>query len=814
MTGGTGDAGPGHTDTGLALTHEVEATWPGIGEALSVAVNGRGSAGFRFFDSPASLAEADSDGHVIGLDGKAKSKRDEASIPAIIYSPEFTWVKCAHEVTVATGGEGERVDKGALGRAGLKGGGEGDLRVAFGDYRRFDAPVEPEAAMSTFFARPRLAVRAPDVRALGVGEALTFTVGGKLTAKIALRWSDIFTTEIGLLTELLGRFGERETVSEEEPEEAGVIESAATDAAEDEDESGDPLPTLGIRTRLSLYAVFEVGLEDTFRLVFSRAGEDSAVRVSVRKTDSVRRRTRLSPRLNVSLVDGDLMEEALDGAVEGLLGASPGWVRRMLKVADWAALNEVERALLGGVADRLGIGIDMDAVGTLADLRDAVEEVTRRAREILLGAARAKVTAALSFEYSSIDTDETIFEAELDAGHPEFPDLHSALVLGQLGDLVSNVSPAAVTVHRFLNQHSFECKRAWGASLNVGPFRAGGKDRLDVKQVRRTDMIGNASSYSFRGVRAHKGLWMRDGFSWKATLSARSPTERESKRGRTQLVTSLYLLIERDEREISEDELSSSLDSAVAWGILDPEAVPETAARFSELARGAESVDLSLHLRLGDVALRRVLAMFPGVGNRELARALAEALPWHPLFPARQRPSIRRQLYAGLWLHYLGSNPQTEVAAFASSAAGLFSREKLPELAAYEAAHDPPRYGSFAEMIRANPKTWAQWDHCRAGASALMEAVATEDRLNVRGPDLETADVPPDSMMASPFRDLSRAWSQSHHFRAFGVLVRHMISSDTSAWRDVRRTLRLGYRRDGERTVENITSRASTRTKR
>ena len=784
---------------GVELAQEIERSLPGLGEALSLVGKGTAATAFKFFDSPESLKDGKESDSMLGLpeERSGKMKDEFARTPVIPYAPEHAWVKASSSLALS-GGLAVEPDGAVSGSSGAQ------RVLELTEYRRFDEPPEPEAAMAVVFAGPRFAARAADVLALGPGEAVSMNHGRELSAKLVIRWSDILTAEIGRLATLLSKLDSEA----DEPADRDGTTSGEDGDPDDATESDafELASPLGVRSRLSLHASFSARIEDAFELVFVRPDSESALRGIVRRSAGEKTRARVSPRITASLIEDDGLDEAAENLVEGLLGASPSWLRTLISAGKAGSLSEIERALLKGILGRLGIETDLDVARLLRTVEERLDALTERARKLLAAAANTRVAAALEFEYSRIESEEVVFEAALttpadaDSESPPtadpstnsewtaFEELHSALVRGKLEEAAEH---RLATVRRFLDQKSFRVERSWGASLSIGPFDFGGTELTRVREVSRTDRSGGLGEYSFSGMRSYRGKWARDRFSWKATLSVRSPTSNERKRGRTALVSSLYLLMERKEPSLSVEELLSCLDTAACWGILDADAVRLQAARLVDLVEGADEVDLSLHFRLGKHALPAALPLLAQAPDTALAAALAEAMPWHPLHPERHWPSIRRQLYADLWRHYLEAGGSDDARPLAGLAAAHLRRVGLRSLADFEGEAAEPRSGSFVDLVRLNPKTRERWRKLRRGAAALS--------LQLRR---DTSD---DLHFTEAFTSLSAVVSQSHHLRALGVLVRHLIAPDRKAWKDVRRTLRVGYRRDGKRTVENIT---------
>src|SRR5262249_11843340 len=138
---------------------------------------------------------------------------------------------------------------------------EGEKSAAFNDYRKCQRADLIKDVVVRTLASPRLALSMGDIGNLTSGDAVSFQMRGKLQAQVTVTWSDIFSSQIGLLSKIAGG------------------------------------ATIGFKIETGLNVSAKIEVIDDFLLVFTRSAIDS-YRVAVKKANS--RSADVSAKLGVT----------------------------------------------------------------------------------------------------------------------------------------------------------------------------------------------------------------------------------------------------------------------------------------------------------------------------------------------------------------------------------------------------------------------------------------------------------------------------------------------------------------------------------
>ncbi len=633
---------------------------------------------------------------------------------------------------------------------------DGAASILFHDYRRHPAEDLVAAAVARDLATPRFVISASDVRALSPGEALALEVSGKLSAALTLKWSDVFTGNIGALSALLA-----------------------------------PGEDLGVKVGASLRASFKVGIEDHFLVVFSRR-KPGEIEVAVRKSDRDRFGLRAAARVSVRFADRAQTEEALRAAIEALLGAPLEQVRAILAKPRVGDLDPRERAAAETLVDRLGLeGRRL----RLDSLRKKVEQLEAQATELVAKMAKQQVRFGLDFDYSRTRTDEALIEATFDEKRlgGGFDARHRAMLGGDFESVLEDGASGAangVTLHRFLQQETVKRTKSWGVSLDLGDIlRMGGKARSYVRETMRRDRRLDRSRFSFTAIEGYAGTWGRETCEWKTTLTAwsREWTPGEAPAADA-LNYSLGFLVRYGKRGLSSREAGRLVDLAVLWGSVTAGGAPAARERLERVARDRGDVEISFQLLFRKSTFGILLALLARGDARGTGLALARAVPRVPGEPGRDSPVVRQLLYGALWRQYLEDPSLTaeELAALAAEAARQAGHGGL---AGFE--RRMRHWWTLGDLARKNGETRERWADLARGAARLRDAISGG------GPHTEVREAA---------RLLSRGWEHAFHQRALGVYLVEAVRAHPHLWGAVNRTLRIEYREGEERVVLNLSS--------
>ncbi len=643
---------------------------------------------------------------------------------------------------------------------GFAGQAEGNLSVLLHDYRRHGAEEVVVTSIADDLASARFAVSAADVRSLAPGEALAFEVNGKLGASVSLRWSDLFTSHIAALSELLPGGGE-----------------------------------LSLKTGASLRASFKVGIEDHFVVVFSRQ-HPGEIDVAIRKSDRDELAVRAAAKVTVRFADKALAEEVLGAALDALLGAPFAKVkaileRPLLERAGPAGLSGADRALVEHAIGRLGIEGGEGA--SLYTLRERLGRLEADVSKLLVDIAETKASMAVDFHYSRTRSEEALIEATLNEASlgKRFGAMHGAMLRGDFEGVLEDGSSSesdGVTLHRFLEQETIRTKRSWGVSLGFGDFfSVGGRARSSVKEVLRRDRRLDRSRYSFTNIRAYKGSWGKDSCEWKTTLAAKSSRWASGAApSANELDYSLDMLLQYEERRLSRRDVGWLVDLGVTWGMLAASGAGAARRRLEQLGEGRESVEVSFHLNLGDLAFRAMLPLLAAEDAEGFGRALARAVPWIAGEAGRDGPRARQSLYGGLWRRYLEDPAMApgRLARGASEAARAAGRSGL---AGFE--RQMTHWWTAGSLAQENPDLRGRWAALRLGARRLHDAISSEGSYReLRG----------------AAKLMSQGWEHAFHMRAIGICLSEALRGLPGSKGYLNRALRVEYDEGGERVVLNL----------
>lgn len=682
-------------------------------------------------------------------DGPPKPTKFELRTP-IHFAADSAWLAYRTSASVEASGGFKAAKFGFASEA------DGAASILFHDYRRHNAEDLVGSAVARDLATPRFVISAADVRALSPGEALALEVNGKLSATLSLKWSDVFTGNIGALSGLLA-----------------------------------PGEDFGVKVGARLRASFKVGIEDHFLVVFSRR-KPGEIQVAVRKSDRHRFGVRAAARVSVRFANRAQIEEALGAAIEALLGEPLKQIRAILAKPGVRDLDPRERAAAERLVDRMGLeGRRL----RLEALRRKVEQIEAEAAELIAKMAKQQVRFAVDFDYSRTRTDEALIEASFDEKRlgGRFDALHRAMLGGDFERVLEDGASRAasgVTLRRFLQQETVKRRKSWGVSLDIGDFlRVGGKARSYVRETMRRDRRLDLSRFSFTALEGYAGKWGRETCEWKTTLTAKSrdwtPGEAPTADA---LDYSLGFLVRYGKRRLSGRDAGRLVDLAVLWGSVTPGGAPAARERLERVARDRGNVKISFQLGFRKSTIGILLALLARCDARGTGLALARAVPRVAGEPGRDTPVVRQLLYGAIWRRYL-EDPSLSAGDLAAAAAEAARWEGHAGLAGFE--RRMRHWWTVGDLARKNGETRERWADLACGAARLQDAISEG------GPHTEVREAA---------RLLSRGWEHAFHQRALGVYLVEAVRAHPHLWGAVNRSLRIEYGEGEERVVLNLSS--------
>lgn len=590
--------------------------------------------------------------------------------------------------------------------------------VVFADYHAHPLTQSTLDAVADDLRQLRFAVRATDFDRLGIGDALAYQVRGNLKASLTMKWSDVFAGNLGGLLGWLG---------------GGAL--------------------LGIETSLKATFAASVSVEDDFVLVFSRpvAGR---IRVALRKAVSRDRSVNAALDVGVQFQNQAAVKSALQAAVEAVAGQPLGVVDDLLAKTDLAQLDEGQQARLRALLQRLGLGALDEGLATIRKRWQALKDKLEASVEAL---AKAKVGAGFRYEYLRTTSDATLLQALL--ADDDARRFHAALVKADLAAVVPSLPPRAL--ENYLRETSDVRTQALGFTLGIGKWSFTGKDkkRLEavVQERRPSDAPGTKSfRVAYAGLRDYTGT---DPFGnvrrWSVDFKADTARFVEAPKA-ADLDYGLHLLLAREERQLSRDDLRDVIDEALVWQVVEEADEDDLLRALNDAVVAKARAEVQLELRLDAKAFRALLPLLAQGGDTAMAAACGCAMPFVSNFKALQQPRERQRLYAALWLRYLGDEGLDNPTLAGATARAFLAKDALgKQLAPFEGGLGAASW-TFRRHVELYDRTRAAWRSHTRGLAELQDAIT-----HGRGHDV----------FPSVFEQAEDLWQQSFHVRALGAYV-------------------------------------------
>lgn len=629
---------------------------------------------------------------------------------------------------------------------------DGRLNAILSDYRVHRRDETTLEALTHDIVDLRTAASLEDIARLRPKEALSYQVRGQLATSVTLTWADVFSTNLNQLSQLL---------------KTGTL--------------------LSIETSVGASVTFNVGVSDDFKLVFTRAGQET-IRVAVLKANSRKTGVEAAVQVAVKFADEAAVETALNMLVIRLAGET---FQRIDGLLEQNRLTEQETKIIEALVKALNLN-DFD--GNIGELKNRWETFKTRVTQTIKTIAHAKIEAGFKYEYLRVRKEATLLQAvfqqdDLAGFHP---DLMQCDVRSCLDWIRSN--PNRVTLEQYLHESTLKRKHAWGFTLGIDPWKISGRDKFIEKQVIQEDIAGN-QCIAYKGMRGYSAQLINDKVSWMVDFKAdmdrfaanKVPTTCEFDYG-------LHFRWQWDEKRLTEDELREYLDYAVVWQIIDLEDVESIIADHRTRLVHREQATVSVELKIDNVALRRLLPFAATANQDQISKALAKAMPIFKDVQARTILERKERLYAPLWKLYL-NRPDLSVREYARTAQNFLETVSGgKEISGFEgpamfANGGTPHPLTFAGQIFLNGST------SQSGVSSgiAQKWVKFAHGLTTLNDALVPGHCQPWPLIEEIFEDLEPFWSQTLLVRAAGIYLLDWALENPAIKNRIERTLTLSF---------------------
>lgn len=621
-----------------------------------------------------------------GVIGMALARKPASAVPSIDWRPQIeitsgnAWLKYSLEAEVTARATSK------IGNAGGSISGDRSLRLLC--YKRHNGgePILP--AIVTDLGDVHSPLSAADVLALSIQEATALKIRGKLSATLRLSWADIFSTS-------MHEFAEFGSARENDPFLIKVSSSAS--------------------------ATFTVTVDDDFTLCFVREKQsgDAAIRVALRKAVNHDRRFVAKADVQIAFADPSAVRDVLAGVMAGVLDAPAAALAAIENATSLDSVPTEYRWLVKGLAERFGFA----EADPLQPVKEQLRKLDALLNDRIERVARAKVSMGFRYEYARIASEASLLEATL--SEAALGELHGAILEFDFAKVLAYSGPG-MDLDFFLHQRTIDRVRAYGFSLGIGAWlNIGGKQtRRDLFVTRSyvsaaTELASRAYTGSTH-YKANVNSWSTDyGAVFKADQEQAQPMCDTSSRN---FACGLHLWWEEAKLK-PESRLARIVDDAVLWGAIDGAGVAALQQRLGRALAGVSECKLRLSVMLEDQGLRQALRELADVGNEELGKHAARALPWQARQLIRASCASRETTYASFFSAYAKAPESAGNSLKQLIAASL--RGQSAGLAGQEAVGETP-WTLYQVLLRADANDqgfWQRWQSFREGATRLAALV-------------------------------------------------------------------------------------------
>ncbi len=491
-------------------------------------------------------------------------------------------------------------------------------------------------------------------------EAVSMTCNGKINISSQVEISDVYTAALSKFSKLLNLSG------------ALKVE-------------------IGTKASLS----FESEIEDSFEIIIQRVAEadpnDTAqgLQVSIHKSKSSSQQ--MAAALNVGVSFDNESQGKLKEVFNGLLnGVEDGLNERLDKVlGSDGDPSEEDQGILQRAAALFDIDPDVAAdklKQQIAEKRDSVEKEVNKV-------IQAKLEFGLSFTYSRVEEQETLFNALFN--NEKFAEYIKDIRGLKVSALLAAGDQEGVTLQSYEKLQKLDIKRGnkiglsiLGLTLSKEVTKNYSIDKHEI--LKGGKIMERVSDYEMGktvSVKVGKG-----GQTNSLFFGAGMPDYVE-KGGvlKNRLFDYDFGLIWNyiDNNRTRPDELRSILDFAQCWGIISPD---DFINKFSELeealVKSVKRISYEMHLKIDRSTFNAFVSRIAELDNEVLASILAESVPYSDI-KGRLTMKDRGFLYRPFWSFYLkGKNNIVKADKVAKIVSKSMGDQGFDDLARYEADED------------------------------------------------------------------------------------------------------------------------------
>lgn len=491
-------------------------------------------------------------------------------------------------------------------------------------------------------------------------EAVSMTCNGKINISSQVELSDVYTAALSKFSKLLNLSG------------ALKVE-------------------IGTKASLS----FQSEIEDSFEIIIQRVAETDendtrqGLQVSIHKSKSSSHQ--FSAALNVGVSFDEDSQGKLKEVFNGLLnGVEDGLNNKLDKILGTNGdPSEEDKGVLQRAAALFDIDPNVEAdklKQQIAEKRDTVEKEVNKV-------IQAKLEFGLSFTYSRVEEQETLFNALFN--NQKFAEYIKDIRGLKVSALLAAGDQAGVTLQSYEKLQKLDIKRGNKIGLSfLGMTLSREVEKnysIDKHEILKGDKVmARVSDYEMGktiSVKVGKG-----GQTNSLLFGAGMPDYVEKGSVlKNRLFDYDFSLIWKyiDNNKTKPDELKSVLDFAQCWGIINSE---DFVDKFKELeddlVKSVKRISYEMHLKIERGVFDSFVSKIAAMDNEVLASILAESVPYANI-KGRLMMKDRKFLYRPFWSFYLnGKNNIVDADRVADIVSKSVGEQGFDDLARYESDED------------------------------------------------------------------------------------------------------------------------------
>ncbi|MBL7854711.1 MAG: hypothetical protein JNL17_09935 [Cyclobacteriaceae bacterium] len=610
-------------------------------------------------------------------------------------------------------------------------------------YRKHDATQLLKEAQARDINSIKTIFSKTHIRDLDIDEAVGLEFAGKLGASIAVSWSDVWTSQLSVLSDLLDT---NELIKLKVGPEASIKTS--------------------------------IQLEDAFRVQLVKTGRQK-YQLWIKRNQSKKWSSSISINVGVKIENPEVITDRLDSLFQEVFEVSFAKLNDLVKKKA-STLSESEKLIIKAIANRLG----WNESTAFDQLKEKIETLYETLHKKVETAVTKKVEAGFKYEYLRVAERDDLFSATVtDSGLDEFhQDIIRANVTPLIHHALQQPSSALLNHVKFLREDVKKRQRSSGFSLGFGKWVASNRNKISMMQTTRTTEKGVQVAYHGQrsyedGVGSSKRQWLVDFNAEMPQVSNQPVTPLAS-----EFNYSLNLQYEWTEKRLKPANLDSFLDLCRLWNVISDGQWTTLRTQLESDLDHASAITYSC-TALYPHELFRVMIAAMGNSSAQLDsvfyQSLGAALPYWAPFPVRMDVEKKATHYAPIWREFIETesvNPQ-EIAA-------QHLKDIDKKLAAEELNYAPNQFinfQSFAFAAKHNAQTLRRWKSFREGVSELSKAIDRQ-ALQVHDP-----------LVNQCFQKMEDLWLFPLHAKAFGNYLARIADQYPTLRAQAVRTAKISY---------------------